>query len=299
MFESSDFLLKISHWYFGHKSFFKKILIGLLLAVNILIWLSFSGKLTRYILDTDTYQQLTIDMKILAVDFAGYKAKHQAQELRVKDTVTIPAKTNTYNLLAKIENPNKEWVAEVITYRFQLPGLETDPQTSFVFPGQTKALTAFNISYASSSLTPPAATVKIENIHWHRYSPTDRLIIPDFAVENVQQTIVTPAPRRGEEEGSTGEKVKMVTRVQADLTNNTFYGFWRVDVQVIALDYQNTILDFNTIRLTEFQAGEKRHVDLTFKKALNNVTTIEIFPEVDTFDPTAIMPFGAGSSQPL
>jgi len=299
MLDVSNFGLKISHWYFSRNQLLKKYLLWLLVGLNILIWAFSFSQLIPYLWQTARYNALTRDMSVVVIDFQNYKQQHEAENLIISDTVAIATKTNNYTVIGRVKNPNSDWVAERVTYSFQLSGVTTATETSFVFPGENKALVSFNVSYASSSGTSPLPKLNIEKIHWHRYAPTDNLIIPDFAISNIKQSQVNVQSLANPNVNGSIPASGVITRVQAEISNNSVYGFWRVDVQGILNGLDGQLLDFSTIRMTEFQPRETRRVELLWNKTYPLISSIDIYPVVDTFDPTAIMPLGSGVSQPL
>lgn len=299
MLDISNFELKISHWYFSRKQLLKKYLLWLLVGFNILIWGFALSRIIPYLWQTRSYNALTKEMASVVIDFQNYKQQHAAEDLAITDTVAISTKTNTYTLVARVKNPNMDYVAEKVTYSFNLSGVTTGSESSFIFPGETKGLVTFNVSYASSSTDTPRPQLKIENIHWHRYAPSDHLIIPDFDISNLKQSRVDAQTIDNSSNTAAVTASGIITRVQADITNNSVYGFWRVDVQGILNGLEGELLDFSNIRLTEFKPRETRRVELIWNKTYPLISSIDIYPVVDTFDSTAIMPLGPGASQPL
>ncbi len=279
--------LTFGYWYVKHKLLFKKILIGLFIAFDVvLIAYSIYGFVNHFFIEGPRLKQSISEMTENIIDTKTFRLKTRPENIRVLDTKVVSGGERKYDLVARVSNPNSEWLI-YFDYLFFYAGGRTETKSTFVLPFEDKFIADFGIESEAKIIS---VNLNVENVRWQK---VDRHEIPDFNQFynehfnfEVENTTFIPAGTAGLD----------VSRVTFDITNNSAYNFWQVGNYVIL--YQGTrIVGINYIVLNKFLSGQTRSVEARWFEKLPRTVKIEVRPEVNILDPEVYMAPGGDSGE--
>lgn len=268
---------KAATWYVEHKLKLKKIGLGILIGFNVLaLGYGLFGIVDYYLLSWN--RDLTMRREAVLSRISGQVLAAIAPTPLLPISVqALPTSNGKVDFLAKIQNTNPDWYVS-FQYQFSAGGMMTEPQEGFILPLEEKYLFAL-----AQEISAREAQLVITDYDWHR---TDHRTISDieswkaarlnFVLEDVTHT---PSLQIDTSVGRTSFKVE----------NRTAYGYWRVGFPVVLLR-GTTPAAVNYIALDNFDAGEKRQVDVNWFERLPATTEADIRPEVNLFEPDVYMP---------
>lgn len=188
------------------------------------------------------------------------------------------------DFLSFATNPNMDWWADV-TYHFTYAGDQaTDTASTILYPGDHRPLPV--VAVASQGVA--SAKLVIDNVAWHRI---DTHAIPDPAswLTDRLSFSVTDAVYESLALGK-----ETIGHSTFTITNNTAYGYWSVPL-VVMLKRGSSVIGVSTTSIDTFTAGHAQTVDMNWFVTLPSVTSIDVVPLVNVFDPASYLaPEGVG-----
>lgn len=264
----SDTQLKWSYFFVSNKLLLRKILIVILILINCGLWGYSIVGFSFWALD---YQRLSNQTNGLLYSPSSVLSSIESmkpQPLNVSDIQSFGGDNNRFDLMSEVVNPNTDWLAE-FDYAF-IDNASTTKYPGFALPGQRKILLALAQDSASARL-------EISNIKWTKI--TGFAAIKNnhdrFLLEN--DTFI-PAAKKGDP-----------SRVKFSLTNQSPYSYWEAGI-VVFLYSGSSIAAVNYITIPQFMSESKRDIELNWTRALPNIDSIEIIPEINYLNPANIMP---------
>lgn len=270
--------LKLSYWIIEHKMLFKKIGLGIFIAVDILLVVFGLYGFADYLLITGPHEARQLAMLGEDLNYSSLNIKLSARPIDVKSTIFLRGK-ETFDLLSFVENRNEVWLAR-FKYQFMADGTATEQKNGFLLPGEGKFITDLGVKLPRSALK---AALSISDLKWTRISTRD---IPDYndwsgARLNFEISDVNFAPAAVLDGGSASRATFKVKNVSA-------FNYWQVGFRVI-LYRGATIVGANYITIPNFQSGEEREAAVSWFDTIGQVTKVEVEPEVDIFDEDVYM----------
>ncbi len=169
-------------------------------------------------------------------------------------TIIIPSSNGSFDLVAEIENPNEDWGAESLDYRFTLFDNNNDALTyiegtDFIMPGTNKH--KYIIRHSEDlGITPSSAKITLINIKWKKFP--SHLKKPDFSISYK----------------SFAEKNNGI-KASGELNNLSINGFNKVYVSVIARGRNSKIIGAATTDMSTLKSEEKRYFEFTWDNPFN------------------------------
>lgn len=278
--------LKFGYWYVKHKLLFKRIAIGIFIAFDLaLIVYGAYGFINHFFIEGPQVRQSISKMPENLIETGSFRFKTRPENIRVLDSKVISGAEGKYDFLARVSNPNPEWLI-YFDYEFVYAGGRTETKSSFVLPLEDRMITSLGIKSDQKIIS---ANLRIIDIEWEKVDKHD---ISDFNqfykehfnfdTENVKilTTQISGLP---------------VTRVNFDITNNSAYSYWEIGVHVI-LYRGNRIAGINYIALEDFLSEQTRSVEVRWFEKISNVK-IEIEPEVNILNPDVYMELKGNSGE--
>lgn len=264
----SDAQLKWSYFFVSNKLILRKILIVCLILINLGSWSYLIAGLAFWALDYEKVNRQTEDLLYGSSAVLAGIEESQPQPLNLSDIQSFNGGNNRYDLLAQVDNPNSDWLAE-FDYAFAA-GASSTKYSGFALPGHSKVLLA--LSQESSQ-----AQLEITNLRWTKIANfpeyqnnRDRFLLEDEAF--------LPASKTGNP-----------SRVKFFLTNQSPYSYWEAGI-VVFLYSGGNISAVNYITIPQFKSGDKRELELNWARSFSGIDGIEIIPEINYLDPANIMP---------
>ncbi len=187
-----------------------------------------------------------------------------------------------YDFLARLGNPNQNWGASFY-YRFETPAGSTEEREGFILPGEEKYLAAL----AETFPTPPGrAEFNPTRISWRRL---DRQVVRDPAIWREERLNFLTTNVRHESALAIDRKLG---RTSFEVENRTAYGYWRVGFYIVLLAGSSPRA-VNFITLDNFEAGERRRVEVNWFEPLPQTNQVSLQPEINLLDPQVYLPWRA------
>lgn len=198
-------------------------------------------------------------------------AAWQPQELTVGTVSVIPRDDTHVDVVTELTNPNADWAAHTVTVHFTINGVAQTPLHLFVNQGEHRPVIQVNLT-TTNPVTATAAAV-IDATEWARASAAS---LPAAAF-NIANTQISPSTITVE-----GQTRTSVT-VTADVTNNSVYNFYHVDVPIV-LSSGDRIVGVGQVGIDRWPTLTTRPVSLTLSYPVVQTTNARIVPQVSRFD---------------
>lgn len=262
--------LEAAIWYVKHKLILRRIVIGLIVAVDaaLMLYAGFGVGRDLFHFGTRREQEFELLKTAVPVSTAAQTSGPADLQLRGVELLRIGEVTD---IIARVQNPNLQWYV-----RFQYTmGLGDETETfddGFLLPGQEGTLLR--------SLRGASGTVvfNVESVSWRR---VNRHEIPDFEVWraeriNFEVSKAQFSPAAVEGKGS-------VSRAQFIIKNKSAYSY--VAPRFLILLYRGSRLAaIQSTVIDRFRTGEEREVAVSWFDRVGAVSNIEVVPVIDIMD---------------
>jgi hypothetical protein len=262
-----DLWLAVGYWIVSHKQQFRTWWAVLLLG--------FVGLSTVWVLVFFSIwfiQQPKLDAEVRAaaeaVKIFSPAANVDPLPLEAGAVTIIARDTQHIDLVATLTNPNEDWGASEVTYRFVVDNVPLAQGTAFVNPGSSRPLIQLN-----QTKTGQLATLEIIDTIWKRKAA---VVMPaaTFAVDSPKLTSTTVR---------LGEQSFLTVRMETMITNRSVYDFVKVTVPII-LKHGDQIVAVDEQTLDRWESLARKPLTATWPFAISQATTAEVVPQVSQFD---------------
>lgn len=268
--EFSDIWLKISYWSLSHKNDLRKWWVIILLAFDIFVAVFIVTNLIIYFISISGGGRLMAQIIDNQKGYQEYRAVSGPRALEIAEPELISLGSNQYDLIVKVNNPNKNWAAKGVKYKFVINSKETDLLENFILPEEEKFLAAFSVTSPSS--TSYKVGFEMVEVNWQRIKDLRKYPETNFEVEGVEYASI-----------SVPDKKITIGQVNASVMNDSVYNFWRVDF-VAVLYAGNRVVGINKIIVDELKSFEKRNIEFRTPNAPASVSKVLIYPDVNLLD---------------
>lgn len=270
--------LKISYFIASHKVFFKRLAIF----VSVLVCLGLYGystyHFTDYFLKKEEYERMLRLLAQTSVNFQDYRIRHQPQALVVLNEATLPGLGGKYDFAALVGNPNREWLAERVTYRFVWPDGVSKTAEDIVLPSDETYLLILNSEVSSQ---PQQAGIEFVDIGWRRVRKSLGIQKSDFIISD--EKFISPL------DAKVRDSKDVPARVTFTVRNNTFYNFWEAGFKVTLLR-GNAVIAVHYSSASQFRSGTTITQEVIWLEPISVPTDIVIEPAVDFLHSENFMP---------
>ncbi|MFH0951867.1 MAG: hypothetical protein V1838_01625 [Patescibacteria group bacterium] len=265
----SDLSLKVSYWLVSHRQQFKRWWFIALLAADFLLIVYVAVILTIYVTDTAKVQNLVGAMprQVLA---DNYRAAHQPVELVIDDPQVLARGDARFDLAARIDNLNDQWVA-LVHYTFKADDQSVTSGTSYISSASTAYLIGLNVS-PNEDLTLNQGTIEVEidSIDWTFTPSQSNWMEPSFLVSDTQIT-------------SNDDAGQSATVVTAKVMNNAVVGWSQVSVNVV-LTIGDQIVGVNQFTVRDWLSLTEQTVTVQWRRSFSGSLQVNVLPVVNVFD---------------
>jgi len=271
---------KISKFWIENKETLKRIGLGIFMAFDAILmtWVLWS-LLDGFVISAPAESRAVSEVAAYNQrELHAYTLAHRAQSMDPSAATLISAGEGKYDFYATLENPNADWWAEV-TYVFSWTGGESEPETTFILPGEAKPLVAFG---AESTSPPRGVNTILTNVVWHR---VDHHMTGEYAswAEDRLDFVVTDAVLgESELDGDIG-------RVSFHVRNATAYNYYEPSF-IIVLKRGANVVGVNRTTLSDIDSGETQEVVVNWFGTVPTASQIDVIPEINIFDVEAYKP---------
>lgn len=269
-----DSRLRWGYWYVTHYTRLHKIAWWLLLAVTVILWLYVVIGLVQYVRDGIRFKQILMADTNQPPVPAAVRAAQTALPLVVQNVYTVPGSHGTIDLVAIVENPNRQWYVPELTYQFNFNGQAVGVDKTFLLPGEKKALVRMKVSGGSGS-----ADVVL-NPTWQRVRFPDKVLLPKFTIGAVQ-FIPAHTP-------TTDRPAVSFSQAIFTITNDSPFAWWSVPVTVIGKS-NSSVAAVGQVVVDKFLSQEKRLLTVSWSEPIASPTSFEIYPTVDTIQASSYL----------
>lgn len=269
--------LKFGEWYVRNRLLLRQILVGFLTVwcigfggYSLFAW----GKWISIDIWADNRMQAELTQN--QIPWSYWRDTLAPQSLAIAPVQTVPSGVDKVDFLSLVDNPNQHWIANV-TYHFVYGAAETDPQTTSVYPGQRRVL----LSLGNTNEGAPQLVV--DKTEWERFSSHKIANAGAYLQErfNFAATDVVFMPASAD----TGAPTHSLT---FNIINNSAYSFWAAKFSVLYFN-GDQIVGVKQIVVPQFRAGETRVQEIKSLAAQLNVTSVQLIPEMDPYNPATFM----------
>lgn len=262
--------LERGYFFVTHRLLIKKIIFLLSIFILVIFYGFLIFRAIRYFTGP-SFSNLALEMQQNTFDFAAYHKQRFPQNIILGQPEFISLGDRRYNIVAMVENPNKDWAVKSIEYYFVSQGESSPSKTAFVNPGEKRLLTLTSYESNKAIRSPELVISKTE---WYRVDNS-------FPQINIDITDITfQASSRETVDGVTSD---LPARVLWRAHNDSVYNFWEVDWQV-ALYNSDKLVAINELKTKDFLALENRDLEAIWLTKLPRVTRAAVFPIINKLD---------------
>lgn len=267
--------LEFGLWFVEHRAFFKKVIIGLLVAVSAVSWSYTIYGLAYYIIygmkEDELLAQQIMQTSIIDHD---YLVQIGAKDLIFYPVNILASPGGKYDLAVRVQNINERWQAE-FDYYFLVNGEQVGRSHGFVLPDDEKYLMALLEKF---NFKPTGVQLVIENLGWQRIN---RHKIPDWQdyQDSRLNIVIEDAKFIPASRSNLSDKISL-NQVNFKAINKTAYNYWQVDFQVILIRGMD-VVGINKVGLSKLMSGQERLIEIRWPGNIGRVSSIEVKPELN------------------
>ncbi len=197
----------------------------------------------------------------------------ETKDLKIEEIAIADGGNGTYDVIAKISNPNGSVGAKEFFYSFQLKSADGDilaskDGKSFILPADSRFIAEIGLSVPSGSV-PVSASIELSEVKWENISAG--IGKPQIGVYN---------KRFGKSPMGEGNEVAGIIR------NESNYDLKEINIVVVLRDENGKIVGVNTTRKDSVGVKEERDFLMTWPYVLDaTVQKIEVDSQTNIFDP--------------
>lgn len=195
----------------------------------------------------------------------------EAKDVTIEEVAVTLGGNNTYDVVAKIINPNDAMGAKNFKYVFTLKDasgsiIAKREGTSFILPADTKYVAELSLQ-TDGNAAPASSSIEISGAQWDKLASIDK---PQIGVYS---------KKVGPIANSNGNEAEGTIR------NESNYDLKKIDVVVILRDEKGNIIGVNTTQRNSVRAREDQYFKVTWPYALGgNVQDMEVDLQTNIFD---------------
>lgn len=196
----------------------------------------------------------------------------QTKDLMIQEISFAPGGNDTYDVVAKIYNPNDSIGAKNFKYTFTLKDstgstMASREGTSFILPSDTRYLVQLELP-ANGASVPKEANIEISEAQWEKLSGIGK---PQLGIYS-KKFGANPIGNGNEVEGT--------------VRNESGYDFKKIDITIVVRDENGRVIGINTTQRDSVRAKEEQKFNVIWPYPLEgNAQKIEVDPQVNIFDP--------------
>src|SRR3989338_5809048 len=137
----SSFRLKASYWYVSHKLQLRQ---GLIVFLSLILYsYSLYKALAIFLIDDRSWAQDLSSLTESPIDYSYFRQANKAQELELLSFESADGRQNRYDFIAKVFNPNADFVAEAVLFQLISGNEIIAEKTGFIYPEAEKYIAFF------------------------------------------------------------------------------------------------------------------------------------------------------------
>lgn len=265
--------LKYGLWYVQHKVLMYRILLGLLIGVNIGLWVFSLASWAIYLLNYDSQKAFEQSLGHVQ-NFSAINQNLAAKPLQVLSTSILPGGSENYDAVGEITNVDPRFLSS-FDYYFILNGTSTPKRRAFLLPGESSLLAELGLPPEVGTSN---ATLQLENFAWHRISPHQIKNITAWQSERLNFEVSNFLF-----EDAYNQNGLKVNRITFDLLNNSAFGYKNPNF-LVGLFSGDTLEGVMPLEEESFASMENKKVDLRNFVSNLQIDNVRIFPLINLYD---------------
>ena len=195
----------------------------------------------------------------------------ETKDLLVQEVAFLAAENNSYDVIAKVNNPNENVGSSNFNYSFTLKDengsvIASAEGNTFILPADTKYVAKIGLITTNGAF-PKNVEFSIKDIGWE-------------TLEGILK------PQIGVYEKSFGiDPAGVGNKAEGLLRNESIYDLKRIEVTIVLRDERGKIVGINKTLRESVRAKEQQDFQVTWSKPiLENVEKIEMDPQINVFN---------------
>ena len=230
-----------------------------------------------FLIDDRSWAQDLSSLTESPIDYSYFRQANKAQELELLSFESADGRQNRYDFIAKVFNPNADFVAEAVLFQLISGNEIIAEKTGFIYPEAEKYIAFFG----QEILGEVNPILKIAKVNWRRVRGFESL-----SLARLQFEISDIKFKSARESGLGGDLA--VSTLNFKIKNNSAFSYWQVGVYLVLLSGQR-VAGANYLTLDQFSSGETRQAEMRWYETLPPISKVEILPEVNILDPAVYM----------
>jgi hypothetical protein len=195
----------------------------------------------------------------------------QTKDISIGEVAFALGGNNTYDVVAKISNPNDATGAKTFNYVFTLKDssgliIAKREGTNFILPADTKYVAELGLQ-TDNNVIPASANIEISGAVWDKLSNVDK---PQIGVYDKNFSSIPDS------DGSQAE---------GTIRNESNYDLKQIDITIVLRDEKGNIIGVSTTQRNSVRANEDQSFKVTWPYSLGgNVQKMEVDPQANVFD---------------
>ena len=195
---------------------------------------------------------------------------YNAQDLIIKEKTFVSAGMETYDVMARISNPNNQLGGSSFSYEFMLKDangnvLAKKSGNSFILPVESKYIIETGLV---SKVSPVAVEISVSTPKWEEFFGYEK---PELNVYNKRYELISSGVGYSEAKGI--------------LRNESTFDFSTIKINVVLRDENGNPVAFNKTEMNTINAGEERDFRLLWPVNFpGEVQGVETEAEANVFD---------------
>lgn len=184
------------------------------------------------------------------------------EKIKVLKVEAVRADSQSFDLLARIENPNREYGGSEVSYRFEIFDQENAlikkvEGVTFIFPSQAKYVIETPVNLLAS---PWKVSFSIQNVNWQRLANFENV---GLEIYEKKYTELPPGQA-------------YVSKASGIVQNTSNFDYKKIEIVVVLYDSRENIINFQRTEMLTFYANDKRYFEVSWRKP--------IYKKVQRFD---------------
>lgn len=267
--------MNIGLWYLEHKKQMLFLFNIILITISVFSWAYVLYGLGYYFIK-GMPEDRKLANELAQRNLVGheYFLKIAPRNLGVYETESFRLDNGKYDFMAVVKNPNKDRVGR-FKYSFLTDNYETEKETGFILPGETKYLLVLGQEVLGN---PNIVNLKISGLEWIRL---DKHTYPDWEAFYKEHMAVSAENVKFTPAKSTilTEKINL-NQLDFTLENSSAYNYRSVGM-IILLKQADRVVAVNKYKANDLLSGEKREVGMTWPGRLGRIDNTLVIPEID------------------
>jgi hypothetical protein len=285
--------LELGLWFLKHRLFFVYLFYGLLILISLITWPIFIWNFGNYIF---------VGMKEDAASVAQFSNNDTSQllaamrsqrpkELQWQNPQVLKLEDGKTSFIVKVFNPNPDYMVK-FSYFFSTGDNKTGVWNNFLYPSESKYIVAIGTDLKLGSRLP---ILNITNPDWdrisgHIYDDWPKFLSSHFNVSFIDEKFIPGSQ-------SLISNKESISQINFTAKNESAYSFKNIAFTILLKQGQATVGAERWVA-ENFLSGKEYSYNLSILGSYNNVSNLEIYPEIDVTNKENYLYIGSGPAEP-